>query len=139
PGATADAVSPAAYKALLARGHARVHGQVAGERDALRGSALVEAGLRDEHETLKLGLRHALPEVVQVCYNFLPRGLLEVGRDREAAALIDAADEYARRSGVAAIADTRGFCMYFAGRWQEAIEIMRASVAFSRRIGAFPK
>ena len=54
---------------------------------------------------------YALPEVVQVTYNFLPRGLLEVGRDAEAAALIDAADEYARRSGVAAIADTRGLAL----------------------------
>lgn len=136
PGATADAVSPAAYKALLARGHARVHGQVAGERDALRGSALVEAGLRDEHETLKLGLRHALPEVVQVCYNFLPRGLLEVGRDREAAALNDAADEYARRSGVAAIADMRGYSLLYAGRWPEGVAAMRAAIAISRAIGA---
>ncbi len=139
PGAT-NGISPAAYKALLARAHARVHGHVGDASLSGAGeSEIVEAGIRDLRDTLDLGLRLALPEVVQLTYNFLPRGLLEVGRDAEAVALIDAADEYARRSGVAAIADTRGFCMYFAGRWQEAIEIMRASVAFSRRIGAFPK
>jgi hypothetical protein len=125
--------SPAAYKALLARGHARLHGKVGesgGEQEIAR------AGIRDEYETLELGLRQALPEVVQLAYNFLLRGLLEVGRDAEAATLIDAADEYARRSGVAAIGDTRGYSLLFAGRWAEGITAMRDAVATSRAIGS---
>jgi DNA-binding CsgD family transcriptional regulator len=125
--------APAAYKALLARGHARLHGKLGEGRGE---QEIAQAGIRDEYQTLELGVRHALPEVVQLAYNFLPRGLLEVGRDAEAATLIDAADAYARRSGVAAIADTRGYSRLFAGRWAEGITAMREAVATSRAIGS---
>ena len=125
-------ISPSTYKAMLARGHARLHGLL-GEGSA---QETAEAGIRDLRETLELGQRHALPEVVQLTYNFLPRGLLELGRDAEAAALIDAADEYARRSGVAPIADMRGYALLFAGRWSEGVALMREAIEVSRVIGS---
>ena len=128
------AASPVIYKALLARGHALIHGAgPVGDQQA------IESGLQDFYGALDLGLRHALPEAVQLAYNFLPRALLDLGRDAAAAEMIDQADAYARRSGVAAIADTRGYSLLHAGRWEEGVAMLREAIAASRTYGALSK
>lgn len=134
------AASPAVYKALLARGHALVHGgSAASARIDGRDHGTVEAGLDDFRHALDLGLRHAWPEAVQLSYNFLPRALLDLGRDEEARRVIDQADAYAERSGVPAIADMRGYSLLYAGRWDEGVTLLRDASAASRAAGALSK
>lgn len=136
PGGSPAATASAVYKALLARGHALIHGEGGGDAPH---DGWAEAGLNDFNQALELGLRYALPEAVQMAYNFLPRALLDLGRDAEATALIARADDYARRSGVAAIADTRGYSLLYAGRWDEGIAVLREASAASRAFGAASK
>ncbi len=134
------ATSPAIYKALLARGHALVHGENAPRDQTLSaGYGTVEAGLHDFRQALDLGLRHAWPEAVQLSYNFLPRALLDLGRDDEARRVIDQSDAYAERSGVPAIADMRGYSLLYAGRWDEGITMLRTASEASRAFGALSK